>query len=72
MDAMIKKLKEQYGLRDWWASEVVDGGMTMEEAIASQKARDAFVAQLQESGSSEQETSVEAFLQKLKFAESLH
>ena len=71
IEQKIAVLKAQYGLRDWWATEVADGGMTVEEAIASQKARDEMVQQMAETNATETENTVEAFLERLKIAESI-
>ena len=30
IEQKVAVLKAQYGLRDWWAAEVADGGMTVE------------------------------------------
>lgn len=67
----IKKLKEQYGLRTWWADEVASGNMTIEEAIASQKARDEKTKQLQESTEDKIDSTADSFVENLKVAESL-
>ena len=71
IEQKVAVLKAQYGLRDWWATEVADGGMTVEEAIASQKARDEMVQQMAETNATETENTVEAFLERLKIAESI-
>ena len=66
----INELKEKYGLSDWWADEVASGNMTIEEAIESQKARDAF-AKLQESAESQESANAEEFIKNLEIAASL-
>ena len=71
IEQKVAMLKAQYGLRDWWATEVADGGMTVEEAIASQKARDEMVQQMAETNATETENTAEAFLERLKIAESI-
>jgi hypothetical protein len=71
IEQKVAVLKAQYGLRSWWASEVADGGMTIEEALASQKAHDEMVRKMAETDATETESTVEAFLERLKFAESI-
>ena len=71
IEQKVAMLKAQYGLRDWWATEVADGGMTVEEALASQKARDEMVQQMAETNATETENTAEAFLERLKIAESI-
>jgi hypothetical protein len=64
-------LAEEFGLRAWWADEVASGNMTVEEAVASQNARDAEVSRLQESKESKNTCTAEEFLEHLKTAEAL-
>ena len=66
-----KEIGEKYGLGAWWADEVAWGGMTVEEAIASQKARDEMVRQMAETDATETVSTVEEFLEHLKIAESI-
>lgn len=64
-------LMEEFGLRAWWSDEVASGNMTVEEAIASQNARDAEVRRLQESEVVENSCTAEEFLEHLKIAEAI-
>lgn len=64
-------LMEEFGLRAWWADEVASGSMTVEEAIASQNARDVEVARLHESEVVENCCTAEDFLEHLKIAEAI-
>ena len=68
---IAKEIGEKYGLRPWWADEVAWGGMTVEEAIASQNARDERARQMEAAEAAEAECTAEEFLEHLKIAESL-
>ena len=67
----VKELQEKYGLHPWWADAVACGEMTLEEAIASQNARDEMVRRKAETEDTEPESTVEQFLEHLRIAESI-
>ena len=68
----VAKLEEKYGLYPWWADEVACGGMTLEEAIESQKTRDKIAEQLRESAEPQESASAEELIQNIKISASIH